>query len=32
VTKYQIDKQLDVTGSLSPDTLQSLGVPPGPNN
>src|SRR5438874_10658965 len=29
VTKYQIDKQLDVTGSLSPDTLQSLGVPPG---
>ena len=31
VTKYQIDKQLDVTGSLSPDTLQSLGVPPGAN-
>jgi hypothetical protein len=32
VAKYQIDKQLDVTGSLSPDTLQSLGVSPGPNN
>jgi hypothetical protein len=32
VAKYQMDKQLDVTGSLSPDTLQSLGVPPGPNN
>ena len=32
VGKYQIDNQLDVTGSLSPDTLQSLGVPPGPNN
>ena len=32
VARYQIDKQLDVTGSLSPDTLQSLGVPPGPNN
>jgi peptidoglycan hydrolase-like protein with peptidoglycan-binding domain len=32
VAKYQIDNQLDVTGSLSPDTLQSLGVPPGPNN
>src|SRR5437879_12862921 len=32
VAKYQIDKQLDVTGSLSPDTLHSLGVPPGPNN
>ena len=31
VTKYQIDKQLDVTGSLSPDTLKSLGVPPGAN-
>jgi hypothetical protein len=31
VAKYQIDKQLDVTGSLSPDTLQSLGVPPGAN-
>jgi len=31
VAKYQIDKQLDVTGSLSPDTLQSLGVPSGPN-
>ena len=27
VAKYQIDKQLDVTGSLSPDTLQSLGLP-----
>lgn len=27
VAKYQIAKNLDVTGSLSPDTLQSLGVP-----
>jgi Putative peptidoglycan binding domain len=26
VAKYQIAKHLDVTGSLSPDTLQSLGV------
>src|SRR5438874_10712565 len=32
VAKYQIDNQLDVTGSLSPDTLQSLGVPPGADN
>ena len=32
VAKYQIDQQLEVTGSLSPDTLQSLGVPLGPNN
>jgi hypothetical protein len=32
LAKYQIDNQLDVTGSLSPDTLQSLGVPPAPNN
>ena len=32
VAKYQIDNELGVTGSLSPDTLQSLGVPPGPNN
>jgi hypothetical protein len=32
VAKYQIDNQLDVTGSLSPDTLQSLGVAPSPNN
>jgi putative peptidoglycan binding protein len=32
VAKYQIDNQLDVTGSLSPDTLQSLGVSPDPNN
>jgi putative peptidoglycan binding protein len=32
VAKYQMDKQLEVTGSLSPDTLKSLGVPPGPNN
>jgi hypothetical protein len=32
VAKYQMDKQLVVTGSLSPDTLLSLGVPPGPNN
>src|SRR6266567_3375934 len=31
VAKYQMDKQLDVTGSLSPDTLQSLGVSPGAN-
>jgi len=31
VAKYQMDKQLDVTGSLSPDTLQSLGVPSGAN-
>jgi hypothetical protein len=28
VAKYQIAKHLDVTGSLSPDTLQSLGLPP----
>jgi Putative peptidoglycan binding domain len=27
VAKYQIAKHLDVTGSLSPDTLQSLGLP-----
>jgi hypothetical protein len=27
VAKYQIANQLDVTGSLSPDTLQSLGLP-----
>jgi hypothetical protein len=27
VAKYQISNQLDVTGSLSPDTLQSLGLP-----
>jgi Putative peptidoglycan binding domain len=27
VAKYQVDKQLNVTGSLSPDTLQSLGLP-----
>jgi putative peptidoglycan binding protein len=32
VANYQIDNQLDVTGSLSPDTLHSLGVPPGANN
>jgi hypothetical protein len=32
VAKYQIDNQLDVTGSLSPDTLQSLGVPPSADN
>jgi len=31
VARYQMDKQLEVTGSLSPDTLQSLGVPPGAN-
>lgn len=27
VAQYQIAKQLNVTGSLSPDTLQSLGLP-----
>jgi Putative peptidoglycan binding domain len=27
VAKYQTAKQLNVTGSLSPDTLQSLGLP-----
>lgn len=27
VAKYQIAKQLAVTGSLSPDTLRSLGLP-----
>jgi hypothetical protein len=27
VGKYQIANQLNVTGSLSPDTLQSLGLP-----
>ena len=27
VAKYQIAKQLNVTGSLSADTLQSLGLP-----
>ena len=27
VAKYQIAKQLSVTGSLSPDTLQALGLP-----
>ena len=27
VAKYQIAKGLDVTGSLSPDTLRSLGLP-----
>jgi Putative peptidoglycan binding domain len=32
VAKYQMDKQLEVTGSLSPDTLQSLGLAPSPNN
>jgi hypothetical protein len=28
VAKYQIDKNLDVTGSLSAQTLQSFGLPP----
>jgi hypothetical protein len=28
VAKYQIAKRLNVTGSLSPDMLQSLGLPP----
>lgn len=27
VAKYQIDKHLDVTGSLSAQTLQSFGLP-----
>jgi hypothetical protein len=27
VANYQIAKQLNVTGSLSPDTMQSLGLP-----
>ena len=27
VAKYQINKQLDVTGSLSAQTLQSFGLP-----
>jgi hypothetical protein len=27
VAKYQVANQLNVTGSLSPDTLQSLGLP-----
>jgi Putative peptidoglycan binding domain len=27
VAKYQIANQLNITGSLSPDTLQSLGLP-----
>ena len=27
VAKYQIANQLNVTGSLSPDTMQSLGLP-----
>jgi peptidoglycan hydrolase-like protein with peptidoglycan-binding domain len=30
VANYQIAKQLNVTGSLSPDTLQSLGLPQAP--
>jgi hypothetical protein len=29
LAKYQIAKHLNVTGSLSPDTLQSLGLPQG---
>ena len=29
VARYQIAKQLNVTGSLSPDTLQSLQLPQG---
>ena len=28
VVKYQVAKRLSVTGSLSPDTLQLLGLPP----
>jgi hypothetical protein len=30
VAEYQIANQLNVTGSLSPDTLQSLGLPQAP--
>jgi Putative peptidoglycan binding domain len=30
VANYQVAKQLNVTGSLSPDTLQSLGLPQAP--
>jgi len=29
---YQTDKHLAVTGTLTTETLQSLGVPPAPNN
>jgi hypothetical protein len=29
VAKYQIANELNVTGSLSPDTLQALGLPQG---
>jgi hypothetical protein len=30
LAKYQIAKHLDVTGSLSPDTLQAFGLPQAP--
>jgi peptidoglycan hydrolase-like protein with peptidoglycan-binding domain len=30
VAKYQIDKNLDVTGSLSAQTLQAFGLPQAP--
>jgi hypothetical protein len=30
VAKYQIAKNLEVTGSLSPDTLQAFGLPQAP--
>ena len=32
VANYQIAKQLNVTGSLSPDTMQSLGLPEPASN
>jgi hypothetical protein len=32
LTSYQIDHGLQVTGSLTADTLQSLGVPPAANS
>jgi hypothetical protein len=32
LTRYQIDNQLQVTGSLTNDTLQSLGLPGLANN
>jgi hypothetical protein len=32
LTRYQIDHGLKVTGSLTTDTLQSLGMPPAANS
>jgi peptidoglycan hydrolase-like protein with peptidoglycan-binding domain len=32
VTRYQINRHLEVTGSLTNQTLQSLGLPGLPNN